>query len=378
MTDNFLNKSKDILKKIEDIVKCEKCHMKYDYNFHRPMVIKCGHTFCKHCLINSNERNSKNSNVIDYKQKKIFICPIDGIQHIFNLENNLNKIDPSIYPNLKIEIILKELLNINEPAIKEKYIIYTKPDMKRSRSPDNNAKNNYNNNSEGNYADNKDNSGNNKNRSDSNNINKNKNINIKINSGNQIINVNAINVNMVTREILKKDEKNKNIDINNNKSAQKGNNTDNINNNNNNNDNDYINNNNDSLNDDLNNIQINEEINVNEGKLNFESEKLNDDSIETIPLNEEKSMTNMSFRDDFKELLNKNYDFKSQFSGNLKTDDNDINNNNNNNIKRRVINNDLKQTMKTYNKKNLVYETNRSNNKYSNNLKLTEPSKETN
>ena len=62
----------------------------------------------------------------------------------------------------------------------------------------------------------------------------------------------------------------------------------------------------DSLNDQLNNLQINDEINVNEGKLNFENEKINDESIETIPLNEEKSMTNMSFRDDFKELLNKN------------------------------------------------------------------------
>ena len=75
------------------------------------------------------------------------------------------------------------------------------------------------------------------------------------------------------------------------------------------------------LNDELNTLQINEEINVNEGKLNFENDKINDDSIETIPLYDEKSMTNMSFRDDFKELLNKNDEFKYQVSG-LKTDEN--------------------------------------------------------
>lgn len=35
-----------------------------------------------------------------------------------------------------------------------------------------------------------------------------------------------------------------------------------------------------------------------------------------------KSMTNISFKDDFKELLNKNYEFKNQLSGNLKSEDN--------------------------------------------------------
>ena len=36
---------------------------------------------------------------------------------------------------------------------------------------------------------------------------------IKINSGNQIINVNAINVNIDTRDILKKDEKSKKSEL---------------------------------------------------------------------------------------------------------------------------------------------------------------------
>ena len=138
MLDNSINKSKDIFTKIENIMKCEICNTKYDYNIHKPMIVRCGHTFCKFCIYNSSQ-NKKNKN--DFPQKKIFKCPIDDIQHIFNYDNNKNGIDPSIYSNLKLEIILKEILNISEPTIKEKYIVYTKPDMKRNKSPENSHKN---------------------------------------------------------------------------------------------------------------------------------------------------------------------------------------------------------------------------------------------
>ena len=187
MSDNYLNKSKDVIKKLEDIMKCEKCNKKYDYNIHKPMVVKCGHTFCKYCIKNNNEKKTNN---IDKKQKRIFICPIDGIQHTFNSEINLTSNEPTIYPNLKLELILKEILHISEPAIKEKYIVYTKPDMKRNKSPENSSKNTFNNSDGSNIK--------NRSGSDYNKANKNKNINIKINSGNQIINVNAINVNIDT------------------------------------------------------------------------------------------------------------------------------------------------------------------------------------
>ena len=76
-------------------------------------------------------------------------------------------------------------MNINEPIIKEKYIVYSKPDMKRNKSPEISNKNLINIREEITKKEKKG---------------KNENINIKINSGNQIINVNAINVNIDTGE----------------------------------------------------------------------------------------------------------------------------------------------------------------------------------
>jgi hypothetical protein len=148
MADNSNNKYKELIQKIENIMKCEICKEKYDYNDHRPMIVKCGHTFCKFCIFNSTEKNKNN----DSNKNKFFKCPIDSVKHIFNLEKGPSIKEANIYPNLKLEIILKEILNINEPAIKEKHIVYSKPDMKRSKSPEN--KNTLNNNSEGNFNNN--------------------------------------------------------------------------------------------------------------------------------------------------------------------------------------------------------------------------------
>ena len=313
------SKSKDILKKIEDIMKCEICKNKYDYNVHRPLIIKCGHTFCKNCIYNPRQISLNRNN--NSKSKSFFICPLDNITHSFTLDKNINILEPTIYPNLKLELILKEIMNINEPIIKEKYIVYSKPDMKRNKSPEISNKNLMNIREE---IAKKEKKG------------KNENINIKINSGNQIINVNAINVNIDTG---KKNENNVDEKIN-------------------------KENNDSMLNDDLNNLQINEEMNINDKKLNFENDKINDDSIETIPY-EEKSMTNMSFRDDFKELLNKNDELKYQMTNNLnlKTDENNNDIFSNNGIKKKVINNNIKgkQEMKTYNKKMLIQQSNSSN-----------------
>ena len=101
----------------------------------------------------------------------------------------------------------------------------------------------------------------------------------------------------------------------------------------------------------FNNIQINDEINIDSNNNNIEKEKINDDSIETIPINDEKTMTNISFRDDFKELLNKNDDFlKLRVNGTLKVEENHFfnQNNNTNNFTRTL------KAIKTYNKKNFI------------------------
>ena len=324
MVENSQKKSKDLIKKIEEIMKCEICKSKYDYNIHRPLIVKCGHTFCKNCIYSPRQKILNRNN--NTKSKYIFICPFDKINHIFTSDKN----EPNIYQNLIIEKILKEIMTINEPTIKEKYIVYSKPDMKRNKSPEISSKNTINSNERMTIKSKKE---------------KNENINIKINSGNQIINVNAINVNIDTGE------KNKNNYDNINKEKEK--------------DNDSM------LNDEMNTLQINEEMNIKDKKLNFEKDKINDDSIETIPY-EEKSMTNMSFKDDFKELLNKNDEFKYQLTNNLnlKTDEN-------NEIfphsgfKKKFIHNinntKNKQSMKAYNKKMLIYENNQPNNKINNN-----------
>ena len=56
------------------------------------------------------------------------------------------------------------------------------------------------------------------------------------------------------------------------------------------------------------NVDVIEELNVmSDDKIKFDEEnKINDDSIETIPLNDDKSNANISFKDEFNELLNKN------------------------------------------------------------------------
>ena len=54
------------------------------------------------------------------------------------------------------------------------------------------------------------------------------------------------------------------------------------------------------------NVDVIEELNV-MNDINFtEENKINDESIDTIPLNDDKSNANISFKDEFNELLNKN------------------------------------------------------------------------
>ena len=97
---------------IEDLIKCDLCNIIFDSNIHSPLMVKCGHTFCKRCI-------SLKSNNLDKNTNKS--CPIDKTKNVMNID--------SAIPNLKLEYIVKKLLNLNK---KQKVI--NKP-IKKGISP---------------------------------------------------------------------------------------------------------------------------------------------------------------------------------------------------------------------------------------------------
>ena len=103
---------------LEEQLKCDLCNNFYDSTTHIPFVVKCGHTFCKQCIINTN--NSYHS------QNK---CPIDSIKNVFNLNTSIR--------NIKIEFLVQTYLNIISSTINSKnnQIVYVKPEIKNNRSP---------------------------------------------------------------------------------------------------------------------------------------------------------------------------------------------------------------------------------------------------
>ena len=170
------------------------------------------------------------------------ICPIDNIHHVLGIE--------SCIPNLKLELIIKKIFNYTEPKITEKKIICFNNEIRLN----NNLKEKL-------FHDKV----------------------FRSSSGNKNFFCN-------TEDIFPKvltDIKNKtitNFKINKDKDKEK----ENIN----------LNNND--------NVDVIEELNV-INDINFtEENKINDESIDTIPLNDDKSNANISFKDEFNELLNKN------------------------------------------------------------------------
>ena len=252
----------NIKNQIKALLKCDICNINFDLNIHMPMVAKCGHTYCKKCIYNGGKKESYG------------MCPMDNIHHVLGIE--------SCVPNLKLEVIIKEIFNYSEPKIKEKKIICFNHEIK------------LNNNSIDKLDDNKlfrSNSGN-------------KNFfchhdeifsNIFTDKKNKTITNFKINKN--------KDKKICNLKLYNNE-----------------------------------NVDVIEESNaVNDDKINFNEEnKINDESIDTIPINEDKSNGNISFKDEFNELLNKNLDYSKKntpkINENLNKEENDIENEKNNNI----------------------------------------------
>ncbi len=98
--------------KVENVLQCDICHNNFDMNKHRPLVAKCGHTFCKHCILCNHQNTNLSS------------CPIDNIQYVLNIE--------SCIPNIKLEEVIKIIFNINSPLL-DKKIVYSKPEILRKK-----------------------------------------------------------------------------------------------------------------------------------------------------------------------------------------------------------------------------------------------------
>ena len=233
---------------IEELLKCDICNNLFDITIRKPLMSKCGHTFCKQCLIRNNNK----------------ICPLETTKKL--------KIKYELcIPNLKIESIVKKLININpltQTSINQKQILHIKPEIKKNSNSKNSKKKVSNNINEINSCFKIKNINNNIN-NNNNNYNNNNNINININK------INLYNHN----ENAKKNTENNNI----------------------------IKNISSEINDNLNSPQIEEEIILNDDKFLFEDDNiLINDTIETIPMNEEKSFENKSFKEDINELLLKN------------------------------------------------------------------------
>ena len=252
----------NIKNQIKSLLKCDICNINFDLNIHMPMVAKCGHTYCKKCIYNGGSKESYGK------------CPIDNIHHVLGIE--------SCVPNLKLEVIIKQIFNYSEPKIKEKKIICFNHEIK------------LNNNS--------------KEKVDENKL-------FRSNSGNK--NFNFLSGHDELFNNVFTDKKNKtitNFKINKNKEKKICNlklyNND--------------------------NVDVIEELNVmTDDKINFTGEnKINDESIETIPINDEKSNANISFKDEFNELLNKKSSKKIISDENIKNNEDKTNNeaiNNDNN-----------------------------------------------
>ena len=231
------------------LLKCEICNNIFDLNIHIPMVGKCGHTFCKKCIIEKHF-NKKKSNQYDE-------CPLDNMKNIFNIE--------SFVINLRIELIIKKIFTFTKTTISS---IQTTPQNMNQKQIVYKKK-------------------------------------TKNNNNNQNMNNNDMNLNFQSPNINNKNGEYgyRKLDMNSD-SNQKNN---------------YIN-------DNLASPQIEEEMNVNtENKILFEDEKVNgviiNETIDTIPIFEEKSFCNVSFKEDVNELFSKNSNLnKKSVNENIKNE----------------------------------------------------------
>jgi len=270
---------------IKELLKCNKCKNYYDLNAHCPFITKNGITFCKKCLISKNHKQDKESYIPNLLAKLI----IKEIQNlIFDKINNNNfnineKSNIMTHQKLRIK---KNIFGLEEPNTEKKTETKNKK-LSLLNLINSNTKYDI----------------------DDNNINYEDNKNINFNSNNHIINLNSINVNIETINSNEKEKKKEEKEILKNeiKDDLNINNINNINNDN-----------------DIN--KENNEIKLLDEKCDFGIDIINE-SLDAIPLNEDKSIFNMSFKKEFSELINKNNNNEKNNYKEKKEDKNELINN---------------------------------------------------
>lgn len=261
-TNNTNNKIDKLL--LEEQMKCPICNNIYDSSQHIPFVIGCGHSFCKQCILNNS--NSK--------------CPLD---------NNINAFKMHIR-NIQLETIINKVLYDNNKDIQNKKMVYVKPDLKRNKNSENNIININSNNTDfsskirGKSINQNIRSNNYKISSPENNVKLNYNKKspsdyFRSSGANNIVKKNRIDDN--DNDILVYSKKDKLINYN-------------LIDNNNKNNNSFENDKN------LNDIEDNYDFKLEDEKID---DMIINETIGTIPFNEEKSFTNYSLREDFNDLL---------------------------------------------------------------------------
>ena len=71
---------------MEDLLKCDICNNKFNLDNRKPLTAKCGHTYCKHCILSNKGENNNNA------------CPTCNIPYVLSIESCIS--------NLKLEEII--------------------------------------------------------------------------------------------------------------------------------------------------------------------------------------------------------------------------------------------------------------------------------
>ena len=308
--ETILNKLLLILNSIKELLKCEICKNYYDLNVYSPFITKCGHTFCKKCLITKSNSQKRKVDKKNTKNSK----DVSSNNTLGN-ENNT--------PNLLINLIIKEINNIylidknlfnpqHQTSLNDNFFNLSKNGNATSHKKIEDKRPIFDFDDSTGYINSESKKKNLTlfNLIKNNDIKKNntfkENNNINFNSNNHIINLNSINVNIETTNLNKKEKlekgkttTNEHNDIKKNISLNSGD----------------VEGDDDSRNE-------NEEIQLLDEKCDF---CFRNGSIDSIPLNEEKSIVNMSFKNEYDDILNNDY-IKSNIGQNYYKSENIIGN----------------------------------------------------